>query len=157
MALIAIWMAMSPIPIVALPPTANHVELTILGVPLAKVYAVGTVFAIIPLVIVTMAAIVIAGMTRIVVKDYNFLGSASPACNWGCKCRSQEKKTQVSVSSMHVVLRKLRTCLLKFSPVDSVRGKASCVCSIEDTTTGTCLAAGAFADACAERRVTAEP
>jgi hypothetical protein len=157
MALIAIWMAMAPIPIAPLPPTANHVELTILDVPLAKVYAVGTVFAVIPLMVVTMVAIVIAGMTPIIVKDYDFLGSASPACYWGCECRSQKKKTQISVSSMHVVLRKSRTHLLKFWLGHSVRGKASGVCSIQDTTTGTCPDVGILAVPFGGGGVTAYP
>ena len=89
-------------------------ELTILGVPFAEVCAVGTVFAVIPHVVVATVAIVIAGMTPVVVKDYDFLGSASPACCWGGECRSQKKKTEISVSSMHVVLRRSRTHMLKF-------------------------------------------
>jgi hypothetical protein len=112
--LVAIWVFMSPFPVGTLLPRVYLVELTILGVPLAKVYAVGTVFAVIPHVVVTMVAIVIAGTVSVVVTDYDFLGSASPGCHRGYECRTQEKKTQISVSSMHVVLRKLRTHMLKF-------------------------------------------
>jgi hypothetical protein len=102
-------MAMPPIPIVSLPPGANHTELTVLHVPIAKVDPVGMVFAVVPHMVVTMAAIVIAGMIPVVVADYHFLGSASPVCYGGYECRTQEKKTQISVSSMHDVLRNSRT------------------------------------------------
>lgn len=132
-------------------------ELTILDVPLAKIYAVGTVFAVIPLMVVTMAAIVIAGMNPVVVADYHFLGRASPVCYWGYECRSQEERTQISVSSMHVVLRNSRTPMLEFCLATSMRGGASGVCAIQDTSTGTCLAEGPVAVTSGDGRVTADP
>jgi hypothetical protein len=61
-ALIPIWMSMSPSPVGSLLSRVYHVELTILGVPFAEVYAVGTVFAVIPHVVVTTVAIVITVM-----------------------------------------------------------------------------------------------
>jgi hypothetical protein len=157
MALIAIWVAMAPIPIIPLPPMANHVELTILDMPLAKVYAVGTVFAVIPLMVVAMVAIVIAGMIPVVVADYDFLGSATSGCHRGYESRSQKKKTQISVSSMHGVLRNLRTHMLKFWLVGSVRRKASGVCTKQDTAAGTFPAEGVLAIAPEGSRVTTYP
>jgi hypothetical protein len=80
MVLIAIWMAMAPIPIGALLPRAVAVEFTIVSVPFAKVDAVGMIFAVIPLMVVPMVAIVVAVMIAVVMTDYHFLGSGHPGC-----------------------------------------------------------------------------
>jgi hypothetical protein len=69
---------MTPIPIGSLPPTVLPVELAIRPVPLAKVGAVGMVFAVVPLMVVPMVAIVVAGITAVAITDYHFLGSACP-------------------------------------------------------------------------------
>ena len=55
-------MAMAPIPVVALAAMVFAAELTIVAVSFAEINAVGTVFAIIPLMIVTMVAVIVAGM-----------------------------------------------------------------------------------------------
>jgi hypothetical protein len=150
-------MVMAPIPIVSLPPRASIMELTILDVPLAKVYAVGMVFAVIPDMVVTMPAIVIAGTIPVVVADYHFLGSASPGCYRGYESRTQEKKTQISISSMHIVLRKSRTPMLESWLATSMHGGSSGVCAIQDTSTGACLMEGPFALASRDDRETAYP
>jgi hypothetical protein len=72
-------MAVAPIPVMALLSAAISVELTIVSVPLAKVDAIGMIFAVIPLVVVTMIAIVVA---RMIDADYHFLGSG---CLGGCR------------------------------------------------------------------------
>ena len=97
MVLIAVWMAMAPIPIGSLPPIAIPVEHTILPVSFAQVCPEGMVFAVIPLVLIAMVAIVVAGMIPVAYMDYHFLGCASPGCCWGRKCGSQENKTQTFV------------------------------------------------------------
>ncbi len=68
---------MAPLPVVILLAAADVVELTIVSVPFAEVYAIGTVFAVIPLMIVTMIAIVIA-MVIDASTDYYLLGSVPP-------------------------------------------------------------------------------
>ena len=60
--LVAIWMAMAPVPVAVLLATVSVAEFAIPSVPFAKVYAIGMVFAVIPLMIVTMIAIVVARM-----------------------------------------------------------------------------------------------
>jgi len=60
--LVAIWMVMTPLPVVILLAAAIAMELAIVSVPFAKVYAIGMVFAVIPLMIVTMITIVVARM-----------------------------------------------------------------------------------------------
>lgn len=85
---------MAPIPVIALLVPAISVELPILPVPLTQVYAVGTIFAVIPLMVVTMIAIVVAGMIA-ASRDYHFLGSARLGCCRGSESRSEKKKTQI--------------------------------------------------------------
>jgi hypothetical protein len=92
--LVAIWMAMAPIPVIALLAPVISLELTIVSVPLAQVYAVGTVFAVIPLMVVTMIAIVVASMSA-ASSDNHFLRSARLGCCRGSESRSEKKKTQV--------------------------------------------------------------
>ena len=55
-------MAMAPIPVVALLAAVVSAEITIFPVVFAQVYAIRTVFAVTPLMIVTMIAIVVARM-----------------------------------------------------------------------------------------------
>jgi len=62
MELVAVGVAMAPIPIVALFAAAISVELTIVPVMFTKIDSIGAVFAVIPLMVVTMIAIVIARM-----------------------------------------------------------------------------------------------
>jgi hypothetical protein len=62
MLLVAIWMVMTPPPVVTLFAPTIVMEFAILSVPFAQVYAIGTVFAVIPLMIVTMITIIIATM-----------------------------------------------------------------------------------------------
>jgi hypothetical protein len=92
--LVAIWMAMAPIPVVALLPPVISVELAIVSVPLAQVYTVGTVFAVIPLMVVTMMAIVVASMIA-ASGDNHFLRSARLGCRRGSERRREKKKTQI--------------------------------------------------------------
>ena len=72
-------MAMAPIPVVALLVAAISMELTIVFVPLAKVYAVGTVFAVVPFMVITMIAIVITGMIAASC-NHDFLGAGLRCC-----------------------------------------------------------------------------
>lgn len=62
MELIAIWVVMAPIPVVALFAAAISVEITIVPVMFTKIEPIRTVFAVIPFMVVTMIAIVIARM-----------------------------------------------------------------------------------------------
>ena len=71
---------MAPMPIGTLSAMAFPAEFTIVSVPFAKVDAVGMVFAVIPLMVVTMIAIVVAGMIAVVATDYHFLGSGRSGC-----------------------------------------------------------------------------
>ena len=79
MVLIAIWMAMAPIPVSSLPPMVLAAELTIVPMLFAEVNPVGTVFAVIPLMVVTMVAIVVAVMIAVADANGHFLG-ARPGC-----------------------------------------------------------------------------
>jgi hypothetical protein len=69
-----IWMMMPPIPVIALLLAGRQVELAIVPVPFAKIHAVGTVFAIIPYMVVMMIVIVVAGMIA-ARRNYHFLCS----------------------------------------------------------------------------------
>jgi hypothetical protein len=62
MLLVAIWMVMTPPPVVTLLAAAIVVEFAVLSVPFAQVYAIGTVFAVVPLMIVAMITIIVATM-----------------------------------------------------------------------------------------------
>jgi hypothetical protein len=84
---------MAPTPVTALLTLVVLVELTIVSVPLAKVYAVGTIFAVIPHMVVTMIAIVVASMIA-ASSDNHFLGSGLGCCR-GSQSRSEKKKTQI--------------------------------------------------------------
>ena len=80
---------MTPLPVVILLAAVDVVELTIVSVPFAQVRAIGTVFAVIPLMIVTMIAVVIA-MVIDASTDYYLLGRSRL---WRCRsreCCSQE-------------------------------------------------------------------
>jgi hypothetical protein len=70
---------MAPIPVITLLATAIAVELAVVPVPFAKVDSIGTVFAVIPLMVVTMVAIIVA---RVVAarSDNHFLRSARFGC-----------------------------------------------------------------------------
>lgn len=92
MVLIVVWMAMAPIPVGSLLPRAIVLELTIVSVLRAEVEPVGMVLAVIPLMVVTMVAIVIAGMIAVAYANGHFLGSARPGCHWRNECRSQKNK-----------------------------------------------------------------
>jgi len=85
---------MAPTPVTALLAAVILVELTIVLVPLAQVYAVGTIFAIIPLMVVTMIAIVVASMIA-ASSDNHFLGSGRLGRCRGSESRSEKKKTQI--------------------------------------------------------------
>lgn len=82
---------MAPIPVVALFAPVISVELAIISVPFAEVYAVRTVFAVVPLMIVAMIAIVVAMMIAFM-RDDNFLRSARLGCCYGGECRSNKKE-----------------------------------------------------------------
>jgi hypothetical protein len=62
MDLVAIRVAMAPIPVIALFVAAISVEFTIIPVMFTKIDSIGAVFTVIPLMVVTMIVIVIAGM-----------------------------------------------------------------------------------------------
>jgi len=85
---------MAPIPVIALLTPIISVELTIVFVPLAQVHAVGAVFAVIPLMVVTMVAIVVASMIA-ASGDNHFLRGGCLGCYRGGESRSEKKKTQV--------------------------------------------------------------
>jgi hypothetical protein len=98
-----IWMVMAPLPVIVLLLAGCKVELAIISVPFAEIDAVRTVFAIIPLMVVMMIAIVVASMIA-ASGNYNFLGSGC------CYCRrsergSQKKKTQIFGCFVQVILR----------------------------------------------------
>jgi hypothetical protein len=90
MKLVAIWMAMAPIPVIALLAAAVVLELAIVSVPFAKVYAIRTVFTVIPLMVVTMITIVIASRTD---ADHHLRGSGCLGRRYGGESRSEKKKT----------------------------------------------------------------
>jgi hypothetical protein len=69
-----IWMMMTPIPVIALLFAGRQVELAIISAPFAKIDAVGTVFVLIPDMVVMMIAIVVARMIA-ARRNYHFLGS----------------------------------------------------------------------------------
>jgi hypothetical protein len=101
--LLMIWMMMTPVPVIALLPAGCKVELAILSVPLAKIDAVGTVFAFIPCMVVMMIAIVVAGMIA-TGGNYNFLGAGLVCCR-GRERGRQKNKTQIFGCCMQVILR----------------------------------------------------
>jgi|SRR6185437_1248126 hypothetical protein len=86
--LVAIWMVMAPLPVVILLAAVHVVELTIVSVPFAEVHAIGTVFAVIPLMVVAMIAVVVAMMID-ASTDYYLL---SRSRLW--RCRSRERCSQ---------------------------------------------------------------
>jgi len=92
---------MTPVPVIALFASVIALELAIISVPFAKVDAIGMVFAVIPLMIVAMIAIVVAMMIAFM-RDDNFLRSARFGCCYGGKCRSKKKETQISGCYVHV-------------------------------------------------------
>ena len=71
---------MAPTPVAILFAAAIPMELAIVSVPFAEVCAIGTVFAVVPLMVVVMMAIVVAIMID---ADYHFLGSANLGCRRG--------------------------------------------------------------------------
>jgi hypothetical protein len=85
---------MAPTPVTALLTPVISMELTIISVPLAQVYAVGTVFAVIPLMVVTMIAIVVASMLA-ASSDNHFLRSARLGGCRGSESRSEKNKSQI--------------------------------------------------------------
>jgi hypothetical protein len=70
---------MAPIPVVILLATVISVKLTVVPVPFAKVDSIGTVFAIIPLMVVAMVAIIVARVFA-ARSDNHFLRSARFGC-----------------------------------------------------------------------------
>ncbi len=93
---------MAPSPVIALLFAGCQVELAIFSVPLAEIYAVGTVFAFIPCVVVMMIVIVVA---RVIParRNHHFLGSDLVCCR-GRERGRQKKKTQIFGCCMQVVL-----------------------------------------------------
>ena len=85
--LVAIWMVMTPLPVAILLAAVDAVELTIRSMPFAEVQAIGMVFAVIPLMVVTAITIVIA---RMIDPDNHFLGSARLGCRRNSERRSQK-------------------------------------------------------------------
>ena len=97
--LVAIWMAMAPLPVAILLAAVIAMELAIISVPFAKVYAIGTVFAVIPLMIVMMVAIIVA---RMIHSDLYFLGRARLGRRRSSECCRQKQKTQISSCYVHL-------------------------------------------------------
>jgi len=92
--LVVIWMVVAPIPVVVLLPASRKAELAIVSVPFAKVDAVRTVFPVVPHMVVTMIAIVVARM--IALRNHHFLRSGGL---WRCRSSQggrQKEKTQIS-------------------------------------------------------------
>jgi len=83
---------MAPSPIIALLVVSRVPELAIVSVPLAQIDPVVPVFAVIPFMIVTMIAIVIAWG-----RDNHFLRCCGFGCYRGRECGRHESKTQDSV------------------------------------------------------------
>jgi hypothetical protein len=92
--LVVIWMVVAPSPIVVLLPASVQAELAIVSVPFAKVDAVGTVFTIVPNMVITMTAIVVACMVAL--SDHNFLGRGGLGCCRSSQRGRQKDKTQIS-------------------------------------------------------------
>jgi len=57
-----VWMGVAPIPVVALVPAPRFGKRMIFAMPFAEIDAIGTVFVVIPIVIVLMVAVVVAGV-----------------------------------------------------------------------------------------------
>jgi hypothetical protein len=76
-------MAVAPIPIVSLLAAGFVVKATIVAVLFAEIDAEGTVFAVVPFVVIVMMAIVVAMMVATFMDD-DFLGSAGAD---GERCR----------------------------------------------------------------------
>jgi hypothetical protein len=130
--LVAIWMAMAPIPVMCLLAATIVMELAIVSVPFAEVDPIGTVFAVIPLMVVTMIAIVVA---RVIAPrgDNHFLRSARPGCCRGSERRREKDKTQIFGCWVHVILRKARTPMKVFWLAASMHTGTLGSCSIQDT------------------------
>jgi len=79
---------MPPLPILFLLPAVATAELTIVSVPFAKIDTIRMVFAVIPLMVVMMTAIVVAMMID-AASHYHFLGSEGLWC-----CRYSESGCQ---------------------------------------------------------------
>ena len=112
--LIAIWMTVTPIPVLVLLVVVQLVVFTILPLILPRVLAVGAIFVLIPVVVVLVGAIVDTALVSVVALSV-FLAfvvltsvvlSGRPGRDCcGCeKCGGQGKKTQVSESDFHVVV-----------------------------------------------------
>jgi hypothetical protein len=97
-----IWMAMAPIPIIALLVRGRKAELAVVSVPFAKIDAVGTVFVFIPFMVVMMILVVVAGMIA-ASGNYHFLGSGPVRCR-SSERGSQKNKTQIFGCCVQVIL-----------------------------------------------------
>ncbi len=131
--LVVIWMVMAPSPVVVLLSASRKAKLAIVSVMFAQVDSIGTVFPVIPFMIIMVIAIVVAGVTAL--SDNHFLGCG---CLGGCRGSErgrQKYKTQISRCSVQGVLRKSRTPKAESRLTRSMRGDSVRVCAIEDITT----------------------
>ncbi len=131
--LIVIGMAMAPIPVVLLLLASRQMKLPIVPMVFAQVDSIGTVFAVIPLMIVTMIVIVVASV--IALSDHNFLGSRGLGNRRSSEHGRQKSKTQIFVCYVQGVLRKSRAPTVKSWLARSMPRDGLRVCTILDTTT----------------------
>lgn len=111
--LIAIRMAVAPIPVIPLHPVIRPGKTAIAPVLLDQVVPVGTVLAVIPGMVVMVVPIVVSALVVVVVTSF-FLTSVVLMSGvgrnrrWCNKGRSQEQRADVSVYTMHVVVLQAR-------------------------------------------------
>jgi hypothetical protein len=98
-----IRMTVPPIPILILLAVIQRRVFPIFLVLFSKIYAVGTVLVVIPIVVVLVGTIVNACLFPLV-SVVVLRGRARSNCHGCGQCGTQEKKTYVSVSGFHFVL-----------------------------------------------------
>jgi len=98
-----IRMTVPPIPILVLLPVIQRRVSPVFLVLFSKIYAVGSVLVVIPIVVVLVLPIVNACLS-LFVSVVVLLCRARSNCHGCGQCGTQEKKTHVSVSGFHVVL-----------------------------------------------------
>jgi hypothetical protein len=129
--LIAVGMAMAPIPIGALLAAGFVVKATIVAVLFAEIDAEGTVFAVVPFMVIVMMAIVVA-MIVATCMDNDFLSSAGADGERCRECGGDENESEIFHGLVQVVLRKARVAKPKFGLLASVCERVSSVCAIRD-------------------------
>src|ERR1700737_802388 len=110
--LIAIRMAVAPIPVLPLHSVVRPGELTITPVPLNQEVPEGAVFAVIPVMVVTVVPIVepvvVVVVTSFFLASVVLMSGVSRNRRWCKKGGSQEQRTDVSMYTVHVVVLQAR-------------------------------------------------